>query len=114
MRGELEAMKRDLATRGPGGGGHHREGSYGFFQTKDLARELEQFGGKGIFRECSDTVKDLNFFRVGGGSFQKLSDNIKTFIETDTESFLRPRLDRCWLNIVIDVMLPIRTTSRGD
>ena len=36
--------------------------------------------------------KILDFFRVGGGSFQALSDNTKTFIETDTETFLRPRV----------------------
>ena len=34
----------------------------------------------------------MDFIRVGGGSFQALSDMTKIFIETDAETFLRPRL----------------------
>ena len=40
----------------------------------------------------ADRVKDMDFIRVGGGSFQALSDKTKIFIETDAETFLRPRL----------------------
>ena len=36
--------------------------------------------------------KDVDFIRVGGRSVQALSDTTKIFIETDAETFLRPRL----------------------
>ena len=39
----------------------------------------------------ADKVKDMDFMRVGGGSFQALSDKTKIFIETHAETFLRPR-----------------------
>ena len=39
----------------------------------------------------ADKVKDVDFIRVGGGSFQALSDKTKIFIETHAETFLRPR-----------------------